>query len=479
MLHGTRRLTGLHIVPVPDWKPMITMKSLHLISSFLLLLFLVGFSMAESPIINNSTILNSSAGAVHADLLNTADLAIIASITPREAEMGSPFSAAIGVVNPGPAAADQVRIDYYLVPNATGAIPIWIHQKTAEEIPAFYSDRVPFTVDLPGGITPGEYNLMATISTVTIDRNLSNNEYISAAPVEVKRAVEPSQSDLPDLDVSLDSISATEITPDYPLTINYTVSNIGKGSAGTFRLGFYLSKDPEVDPSDQKLWDVIFYQAYPGMSEPGSSTNLIPHDIAPGEYYLGAVIDFTHMVLEADEEGNTAVLGTPITITPQNPPVTQAFLDQVAGYITEKTNKYREYRDLSALNYDPKLAAIAQSHSTDMAARNYFAHETPEGVNPTGRAQEAKYETTKRLSDGSVRIGIAENIVKIAKGNIIGKGYSGFVDPSDSQQVADVMMIEWINSPEHNQNLVNTGIDRIGVGVTYDGEFFYATQNFY
>jgi|GEM_PF-1124292 len=479
MLHATRRLTGLHIVPVPDWKPMITMKSHHLISSFLLLLVLTGFSMADSPIINNSTILNSSAGGVHAELLNTADLAIIYSITPREAEMGSPFSAAVGVVNPGPAAADQIRIDYYLVQNVTGAIPIWIHQKTAGEIPAFYNDRVPFTIDLPGGIMPGEYNLMATISTVSVDRNLSNNEYISAAPIEVKRAVESSQSDLPDLQVSLDSISTNDIAPDYPLTINYTVSNIGKGSAGTFRLGFYLSNDPEVDPSDQKLWDVIFYQAYPGMSEPGSSTNLIPHDIMPGEYYLGAVIDFTHMVSESDEERNTAVLGTPITITSSKPPVTQAFLDQVAGYVAEKTNKYREYRGLSSLNYDPELATIAQSHSTDMAARNYFSHETPEGIDPTGRAKEAKFETTKRLSDGSIRMGIAENIVKIAQGNIIGKGYSGFVDPSDPQQVADVMMIEWINSPEHNQNLVNAGIDRIGVGVAYDGEFFYATQNFY
>jgi uncharacterized protein YkwD len=458
---------------------MITMKSLYLICSFLLLLFLIGFSVADFPTSNNSSVLNSSPGGAHAELLNTADLAIIASITPREAEMGSPFSAEIVVVNTGPAVAYQIKIDYYLIQNVTGAKPIWIHQKTTEEIPSFYRDKVPFSVDLPGGIIPGEYNLMATISTTTVDRNLSNNDYISSAPIEVKRAVQPSQSDLPDLTVALDSASATEIAPDYPLTINYTVSNIGKGSAGTFRLGFYLSKDPEVDPSDQRLWDVIFYQAYPGMSEPGTSTNLIPHDIEPGEYYLGAVIDFTHMVTEADEERNFAVLGTPITITTQKSPVDQAFLEKVAGYIAEKTNKYREYRGLSTLNYDPALAAIAQSHSTDMATRNYFSHETPEGVDPTGRAKEAKYDTSKHLSDGSVRTGIAENIVKIAKGNIVGKGYSGFVDPSDPQQVADVMMIEWINSPEHNANLVNTGIDRVGVGVAYNGEFFYATQNFY
>jgi uncharacterized protein YkwD len=227
------------------------------------------------------------------------------------------------------------------------------------------------------------------------------------------------------------------------------------------------------------LWDVIFYQAYPGMKESGITTNLVPTDIEPGEYYLGAFIDFSHMVTEADEQRNSAMFPTPITVKPSSPPVDQAFLDKVAGYIVEKTNKYREFRGLAPLSYDPDLAAIAKSHSIDMASRGYFSHETPEGIDPTARAEEAKYETTKHLSDGTIRTGIAENIVKIAPGNIIGKGYSGFVDPSDPQQVADVMMIEWISSPEHNKNLVNSGIDQIGVGVAYNGEYFYATQNFY
>jgi uncharacterized protein YkwD len=85
----------------------------------------------------------------------------------------------------------------------------------------------------------------------------------------------------------------------------------------------------------------------------------------------------------------------------------------------------------------------------------------------------------KIISGGLERTGIAENIVKISSGHSVGKGYSGFVDPSDPQAVADVMMVEWISSPAHNENLVNKDIDRIGVGVTYDGEYFYGTQNFF
>ena len=445
------------------------------IGFFILLLLPVGLCVAD-----DSAILNSSPNATHTGLLLTTDLLIAGSITPQSAEMGSPFTAMIDVVNLGPAPAEQIRIDYYLVQNGTPDLhPIWIHQKTADEIPAFYHERVPFTVDLPGGINPGLYSLFSTISTSTEDRNLTNNEYLSHTPLDVKRAVEPSQSDLPDLTVTLDNVSAYVISPDYPLTINYTVSNIGKGNAGTFRLGFYLSPDEEVEPSDQRLWDVIFYQAYPGMTESGVSTNLVPREILPGNYYLGAIIDFTHMVPEADEQQNTAVMQVPISVTDANPPVDRDFLDKVSGYLTEKTNKYRQYRGLATLNFDPDLSRIAQAHSQDMASRGYFSHETPEGVDPTGRAEAVKYDITKRLSDGSIRTGIAENIVKIAPGNIIGKGFSGFVDPSDPEQVADVMMIEWISSPEHNENLINDGIDRIGVGVAYSGEYFYATQNFY
>jgi len=173
------------------------------------------------------------------------------------------------------------------------------------------------------------------------------------------------------------------------------------------------------------------------------------------------------------------MLDIPLNVLDIRPPVDQEFLSQVSGYIALKTNLYRQYRGLPDLVYDLDLADIARLHSLDMATRNYFAHETPEGIDPNGRAEKAGYEITKRLHDGTIRTGIAENIVKISGGHIIGEGFSGFVDPSDPQAVADVMMIEWISSPEHNTNLINPEIDHIGVGVAYNGEYFYGTQNFY
>ncbi len=443
--------------------------------SLFICLFLITSGFADSDL--NGTRNDTS---THSGLLFTTDLAITGSITPQTAELGSPFSADIEVINSGPASAENIRINYYLTPyNTTDATPIWIHQKTADQIPAFYKDIVPFTIDVPGGIFPGLYSLFATISTTTPDRNLSDNEYLSQLPIAIKASVPRSSQGLPDLSVRIDSISSTETSPGYPLTINYTLFNTGNGDAGTFHIGFYISPDSQIDPSDLKLWDEVYYQAGPGMAEPGVSTDLIPDDIPSGEYYLGAIVDFTHMVNESRSDNNAVLYGTPISILDQGHVVDADFLDKVAGYISVKTNLYRQYRNLPNLSYDFDLGEVAKFHSIDMASRKYFSHITPEGKDPTDRAESVKYETAKRLPDGSIRTGIAENIVKISGGYTVGFGYSGFVDSSSPEAVADVMMIEWISSPEHNQNLINSGVDRIGVGVAYDSDYFYATQNFY
>jgi len=118
--------------------------------------------------------------------------------------------------------------------------------------------------------------------------------------------------------------------------------------------------------------------------------------------------------------------------------------------------------------FDTDLRNLAMDHTSDMIQRAYFSHYTPEGI-----------DINRKMDDGSIRTGIAENIIRIASGHTIGKAYTGFVDPTTPEEIADVMMIEWINSPEHNKNLINPTIEKVGIGAKFDGEFFYATQNFF
>ncbi|MFH0967075.1 MAG: hypothetical protein V1862_05280, partial [Methanobacteriota archaeon] len=252
----------------------------HFIFTILLSLSLTGVVASENI---NDTSLSS---VPPSGLAFTTDVGIIGCYTPAVAEMGQPFSAVIEVINQGPAAAEGIQIDYYLVrSNETDARPIWVHQKTADIISPFHQDDVSFTIDLPGGIAPGAYALLSTINSTTIDRNLTNNQYLSNTPIVIKKSILSQSTGLADLSVSIDSISSNGTAPGYPFTINYTVFNTGNTSTGTFHVGFYLSQDPNIEPSDLRVWDEIYYSAYPGMAEPGVSTDLLPVEIPKWVYY--------------------------------------------------------------------------------------------------------------------------------------------------------------------------------------------------
>lgn len=52
-------------------------------------------------------------------------------------------------------------------------------------------------------------------------------------------------------------------------------------------------------------------------------------------------------------------------------------------------NEERQAHGLSPLMPDPELTEVARRHSADMFARGYFAHDTPEGVDPFDRMRAA------------------------------------------------------------------------------------------
>lgn len=99
-------------------------------------------------------------------------------------------------------------------------------------------------------------------------------------------------------------------------------------------------------------------------------------------------------------------------------------------------NEVRAQRGLTAFTVDPRLGRAARAHSEDMAARNYFEHDSPEGETPSQRAQRAGYGTF-----------VAENIAL------------GYPTPG-------VMMKGWLESAGHCSNILSAGMIDIGVGVS-------------
>jgi uncharacterized protein YkwD len=126
--------------------------------------------------------------------------------------------------------------------------------------------------------------------------------------------------------------------------------------------------------------------------------------------------------------------------------------------IFDLTNQERTSRGLRALEWSDRLATAARDHSADMARRNYFSHDSPEGSTPLDR-----------FGYG------AENIFKMPTGNVEGVGYVS----RNSDDLAKAIVNGWMNSPGHRANILNGQLSTLGVGVAYDGSlYYYATQDF-
>lgn len=139
------------------------------------------------------------------------------------------------------------------------------------------------------------------------------------------------------------------------------------------------------------------------------------------------------------------------------------------------TNRVREKNGLEKLVWDDDLAEIAREHSNDMIERNYFDHVNPSGETPTKRALRHRCVLKKELGNGYYTEGIGENLSMMPAGNVKDFGY--VEDKSDS--LAKAHVVSWLNSPGHRKNLLEPSYNRIGVGISFNGTHYYATQNFW
>jgi uncharacterized protein YkwD len=113
------------------------------------------------------------------------------------------------------------------------------------------------------------------------------------------------------------------------------------------------------------------------------------------------------------------------------------------------TNAERATAGCPALAINAKLTASAQAHSADMAARNYFAHESQDGRTPFDRMKANGYSYSAA----------AENIAM------------GQLTPAE-------VVTAWMNSAGHRANILNCTYVDIGVGYAIGNGAPYWTQDF-
>jgi uncharacterized protein YkwD len=153
----------------------------------------------------------------------------------------------------------------------------------------------------------------------------------------------------------------------------------------------------------------------------------------------------------------------------------------IAEHVHSRINQIRRQQGLEKLDWKKPLGRIATGHSRDMAKRDYFAHNSPEGNDFSIRYESAGFNC--RVPIGSHRfLTGGENIHKTwrAEGTQTwSDGRQEEVGIRTVQEVAEQAVQGWMNSPGHRKNILTPEwqSEGIGVWVRADGAVFI-TQNF-
>lgn len=262
--------------------------------------------------------------------------------------------------------------------------------------------------------------------------------------------------------------------PGYPYAVNVSVENHGNATSDLISVGFYVSSDKHLSKNDTFIQVTTGDPIPPGYGALLPSIDTLPDTILPGTYYLFAYVQ-DHAGDEKHLLDNTGMLPVPVEIISREIPGSDVISTKTAGIIFEQTNKARDLQGLAPLSWDEDLVRIAQNYSDRMVTQKFFSHYDPDGHDQSFRAQAAGYNAVKEI-EGGKRLGLSENIAYIGTGNVAGYGY---VNPTDPASIATAIMEGWMNSTGHRNNILDPLSDRIGVGLAYNGEYWYATQEFF
>ncbi|MGM0853916.1 MAG: cell wall-binding repeat-containing protein [Bacillota bacterium] len=138
------------------------------------------------------------------------------------------------------------------------------------------------------------------------------------------------------------------------------------------------------------------------------------------------------------------------TIT--NPDVNETELRySMEKQILDQANALRARHLIAPLQADSEAREVARAHSKDMAERNFFSHDNPDGLSSFQRMDQA---------------GISYS----SAGENIAAGQFNAIAAHDA----------WVNSSGHRKNLLSPLFKKLGVGVHFGGEYgVYYTQDFY
>ncbi|WP_028981761.1 CARDB domain-containing protein [Sporocytophaga myxococcoides] len=155
------------------------------------------------------------------------------------------------------------------------------------------------TATIPPNVAAGDYFLLgqSDIYNYVSESNEKNNTLILPLTIGSSNA---------DLTTVLFDSTITINQGEY-FYVNGYLSNIGTGFASSSYVGFYLSKDTQLDDNDALVQYQYFDYLYPNNLS-YFYTPIYTGGTGAGQYYLIAKADYLNYVSESNEENNIAVL---------------------------------------------------------------------------------------------------------------------------------------------------------------------------
>ena len=119
-------------------------------------------------------------------------------------------------------------------------------------------------------------------------------------------------------------------------------------------------------------------------------------------------------------------------------------LEETRASILCLLNVERGRAGLPPLGYSHQLELASQLHSEDMGTRDFYAHDTPDGLDPMARAEASGYP-----------------VMGATVGENIHWGVEAYATPVRIVQ-------DWMDSPGHRENILRPTFTEVGVGVGHD-----------
>jgi len=172
-----------------------------------------------------------------------------------------------------------------------------------------------------------------------------------------------------------------------------------------------------------------------------------------GETIVGEAV---YLIINEEKSDPSATEADRFAFLPLVTGVKGAGLSAEAGEVVALVNEERALVGCAPLQVNFQLTAAAQSHTEDMAFRDYFSHTSLDGRSPWDRIRAEGYNFWSA----------AENIA------------AGYQTPAS-------VMAGWMGSTGHRANILNCELEDIGVGYYYlDNDtgdvnyHYYWTQDF-